>query len=397
MKAFPDQPASWLHLPEFLRDSWQRSARSVANPQGALAPIELDDDSLSASRRDHPLRLVLPVFEQLLVRPAAEAGLVVAIGDAAGRLLWVDGDRVMLRRAESQAFLPGANWSEASIGTSAPGLALATGRGAQVRQDEHFAASAHQFSCTAAPIYDPHTHRLLGVIDITGGQEAISTHSLPLVRAAISAAEAELAVLAPAPSSTELFCLGTSRPVITGPGGTSTLSLRHAEILLLLSWHTFLRGVEGLNAAALAELLYGEPGHEVALRAELVRLRRLVNSDTALSGLDLSSRPYRIQGALGVDAVHAAQAVINGDHAAALDLYRGQVLPASEAPGVLHIRRELSGLLRESMLADADGFQLWRYLQLPEADGDREAVYAALHALPAQAPQRAALVAQTQL
>ncbi|WP_049897732.1 hypothetical protein [Nesterenkonia massiliensis] len=130
MKAVPDEPSTWGNLRPELRESWRRSAAFLSDPGAAQAPVELPEDDLVEIRQAHPLRLVLPVFDQLLIRPAAEAGLIVAIGDAEGRLLWVDGDRGALRRAESSAFQPGARWSEQAIGTSAPGVALATGRGA---------------------------------------------------------------------------------------------------------------------------------------------------------------------------------------------------------------------------------------------------------------------------
>lgn len=396
VKAVPDEPATWTRLQPTLRASWGRSAANLPDPAGVLAPIEYDGADLSAYRRGHPLAQVLPVLQRLLVDPAAEAGLVLAIGDARGCLLWVDGDRTMLRRAEAGAFQAGANWSEAAIGTSAPGVALATGRGAQVHREEHYAYSAHPFSCSAVPIHHPHTGALLGVVDITGGQEAVATHSLPLLYAAVSAAEAELKTLPPTFGNPQLRSLGTLSPQLSVAGEQISLSLRHAEILLLLAWHHRWRGLPGLSAEELAQLLYGETGHEVALRAEMVRLRRRLRTSPAAGALDLLSRPYRLSAGLEADAVEVARTLTTGDRSSALDLYGGQVLLASEAPGVLSVRRELSALLRESMLADGSGQQLWRYLLLPEATDDEHAIYTALRILPTDSPQRAALVARMQ-
>ena len=111
--------------------------------------------------------------------------------------------------------------------------------------------------------------------------------------------------------------------------------------------------------------------------------------------MDLLSRPYRLEPELDTDAVQAAQALTAGSRSSALDIYGGQLLLASEAPGVLEVRQELSALLRESLLADGTGQQLWRYLQLPEASDDAAAVYAALRQLPRESPLRAALVARS--
>lgn len=396
VKATPDEPGTWARLHPQLRESWGRSAENLADPADAVAPIQFDDAGLSDYRRHHPLARVLPLFQHFLVGPAAAAGLVVAIGDAHGCLLWVDGDHRMRRQAEAGAFQPGANWSEAAIGTSAPGMALFTGTGAQVHREEHYAHSAHAFSCSAAPIRHPHTGALLGVVDLTGGQEAIATHSLPLIYAAIGAAESELRSLTQLPSAARLRSLGTLNPQLSAGAEQVNLTLRHAEILLLLAWHQGQRGKPGLSAGELAELLYGEPGHEVALRAELVRLRRQLRTSPAAAELELLSRPYRLSTELDVDAVEAARVLTIGQRHAALDLYLGEVLPASEAPGVLDIRRELATLLRESLLSDGSGQQLWQYLQLPEAAEDHGALYAALSRLDPESPLRAALVARTQ-
>ncbi|WP_300344299.1 GAF domain-containing protein [Nesterenkonia sp.] len=395
MRAVPDQPDTWESLKPELRASWQRSAQFLPDPAAALAPVEMSEDELRAYRQDHPLGLVLPIFQRLLIQPAAEAGLIVAIGDASGRLLWVDGDRHALRSAESSAFQPGATWSEQAIGTSAPGVALATGSGVQVHQEEHFAYSAHQFSCSAAPVHNPHTGALLGVVDLTGDEKAVATHALPLIYAAVSAAEAELRVLPADTGQTQLTTLGTLRPQLACGAARESLSLRHAEILTLLAWHAATRRT-GLSAGELAELLFGEPGHEVALRAEIVRLRRALKATPAAGGLDLASKPYRLSAAVELDALTVLTALTAGDKAAALDVYGGPLLPASEAPGILEIRRHLAAALRESVLSDGTAEQMWRYLQLPEAAGDEQAVRTALGILPPDSPQRAALVARMQ-
>lgn len=395
MVAVPDQPETWASLSPHLQESWRRSASFLHHPAKALAPVDMVEEDVRAYRDHHPLKVVLPIFRQLLVAPAAEAGLIVGIGDAEGRLLWVDGDRSAVKKAEDAAFLPGATWSEKAIGTSAPGLALVTNQGVQVRQEEHFAQSAHQFSCSAAPIHHPWTGEVLGVVDLTGDDKAVATHALPLIHAAVCAAEAELRVLPAQTGLVQLSTLGTMRPRL----GTATkwwaLSLRHAEILTLLSWHATGRR-DGLAAADLARALFGEPGHEVALRAEIVRLRKFLSNVPSTEQVSLESKPYRLSVALEVDALTVLTALTAGDRRLALDMYSGELLPASESPGVIELRRYLSRALRESVMADGSAEDLWRYLQLSEASQDTEAAYTALRLLPQNSPRRAALVARLQ-
>ena len=70
-------------------DSWRRSL--AAAPVGARsARAVLEGDELDRARRAHPFSAMLPLLRSRLIEPAVEAGLVVARGDAAGRLLWVE-------------------------------------------------------------------------------------------------------------------------------------------------------------------------------------------------------------------------------------------------------------------------------------------------------------------
>jgi transcriptional regulator of acetoin/glycerol metabolism len=73
-----------------------------------------------------------------------------------------------------------------------------------------------------------------------------------------------------------------NRAVLRTPDATIRLSARHSEIAALLARHP-----DGLDARTLSELLFGESGHEVSVRAELHRMRDLL-------GDSLATRPYRL-------------------------------------------------------------------------------------------------------
>ncbi|MDO9397888.1 MAG: GAF domain-containing protein, partial [Herbiconiux sp.] len=193
----------WLALPDaptrrarrIVHESWERAKQLDLDPEHLLPHLEVDEDVLADFRLAHPLAPVLPVIRKLLVRDAEGSGLLVAVGDEMGRLLWVEGDRESKRRAEEMRFVEGAGWSERRVGTSAPGTALELDHGIQIHDDEHFNRLVHGWSCTAVPVHDPETRRILGVIDITGDARAVDPHTLPLVEATAAAVEAELMVL----------------------------------------------------------------------------------------------------------------------------------------------------------------------------------------------------------
>ncbi|MGO1884328.1 MAG: GAF domain-containing protein [Citricoccus sp.] len=378
-------------------ESWRRSLVVLGGPAGRREPRMVSDDALRDVRQEHPLSPVLPIIRRLLVDPAQDAGLIVALGNAEGQLLWVEGDPVARRRAEDMGFLPGADWSEASMGTSAPGVALYSGRPVQVSRAEHFHPVVHPWSCSAVPLRDPADGRIVGVIDLTGGDEAISPLALPLLSAAAEAvhsawrdhalpAPVALPPLEPdAGRETLMRVTGGLPPRLSGPGGAlSEVSGKHAEILTLLDWHG-----SGLDGAELEDLLYGHQAG-TTLRAEMHRLRRFLA--TTLPSVSIRSRPYRLDGPLVTDAVLARVALRRGEVGAALSQAAGPVLPRSVAPGITEIRRQLEADLRESVLENAGIEDLWSFAGRPEAAGDLEVWMTALQLLPGDSPRRSLAV-----
>lgn len=389
-----------------VRDSWRRSlASSVGAEQ--LPRLDLSAEELEAYRRAHPLAGVMEMVRALLLPGSADdSGVVVAVGDAAGRLLWVEGDRGVRTLTGDMGFVAGTNWAEAEVGTSAPGTALALDRPVQIRQAEHFNRFVQPWSCTAAPVHDPETRRLLGVIDVTGGSEAVTPQAQLLVDATARAIESELLVArlrsraesprrispprrprADATTTTTLRVLGRDRALLEVEGRAVTeLSARHAEILLMLATHR-----EGLSAEALGELVYGEPAVET-LRPEMVRLRRVL--EKAASALVPLSRPYRLPVPLETDVQHVVSLLDRGAHRVALAAYPGAVLPDSVALGVERLRDSVRGALREALIEEAGVDVLLAYADTAEGADDVELLRLCLGMLPARSPRRAGLVAR---
>lgn len=384
-------------------DSWLRARHRTLDPDRAPDLPALSAAELAEARATHPIGQVLPVVQRLLLEEASESGFIVAVGDAAGRLLWVDGDPNLRTRAAEMGFLAGMDWSEHAVGTSAPGSALALDHAIQVLGAEHYNRAVHAWSCTATPVHDPTTGAILGVIDVTGGDGAASPHVLPLVEATRAAVEAELKLSAlraaierertpprrrrsSASSTPRLLVLGRDPALLEIGTRTLALSGRHAEILLALSTES-----RGLSARTLAELVYGSADSEPTLRAEMVRLRKWLEPQG--TGVSLDSRPYRLDTPVRVDAAEMLSAVGRGAHRLALAAYDGPVLPASVAPIAETLRGEVSATLREAMLQSAAADPLAEYAQTWGAD-DREIWETLLRLLPPLSPKRARAVAK---
>ena len=379
--------------------SWRRSL--AARPAGALpAGAVLEGEELAAARREHLFSAVLPLLRSRLIDPAVEAGLMVALGDARGRLLWVEGRPQLISRADDMGFAAGADWSEAAMGTSAPALALTTASSMQVVGAEHFHEAVHPWSCSAVPVRHPHTGEALGILDVTGTAEAVSPLVLPLLEATARAAQDELRGLllspdpvdAPSPrrprilprpspaAAAELLLTGRRTPLLRAGSRTIELRGRHAELLTLLHLSP-----EGVSGGELAEQLHGSIGAEGTVRAEVVRLRKLLAEG---SGLTIASRPYRLQGNVSSDLLQARAALERGDLDAALDHCTGELLPSSEAPEICRIRRRFDDHFRELLLEVGTSVQLWRYAQRPAAEHDLEVLMTILELAPADAPER---------
>lgn len=340
-------------------DSWRLSRASGVSPDGVLPEVDLVDTELEAYRSAHPLAAVMPLIRRLLIEEAEDAGAIVVVADADARLLWVEGDPALRRRAEAINWVAGTRWDERVAGTNAPAAAMRLDHALQVFAREHFASNVAGWSCTAAPIHDPTTGRVLGALDLTGRDDVAAPAVLGLVRAAAAAAESELRMLAltgraarPARRSTSnprtlsgawrLGVLGRDRAqlaVQNDPAAGTELSVRHSELLFLLARHR-----AGYTADQLAVALHERDVPAVTVRAELSRLRSL------LPTLGLSGRPYRLTTHLATDADAVRNALVRGDVAAAVAAYPGPILPSSESPEVQAERDALHRDVRSAVL-----------------------------------------------
>jgi GAF domain len=380
-----EQGAAPVGVREVVADSWLRSVAAGVDADASRPPITLD--SVTDYRARHPLAQVFPLLYDVLGHAAEDCDSVMAIADAHGQLLWVCGRPQVLRRAEDIQFVEGAQWDERHAGTNAPGTALRLDAPVTIKAAEHFVRPVQRWSCAAVPVHEPGTDAILGVLDITGGPDVGSPQTIAMVRAAARMAESELARHALVATSqnperagyaqADLRALGVSEGLITVAGRTIRLSPRHTEIVVILA-----SCPAGLTGDELAYLLYPDDTIPATLRAELVRLRAL------LGGQVLASRPYRLTCEVATDWAAVQAQVAAGHLAEALRLYRGPLLPRSEAPGVTELRGEVHRALRAAILAAAEPEFLVGWTSTRWGADDLEA-WQRLHAvLPSRSPLR---------
>lgn len=384
------------HMRAEVAASWERSAAAGVDITQLEAPIALDVPDVRGLREAHPLARVFPLLDDVLGREVRDCGAVMALADAEGTLLWVCGTPDKLREAERIGFTEGSNWDERLAGTNAPGLAIATGREAFVTRDEHFRASVRTWSCAATPIHDPVSSRLLGVLDVTGGDAIVVPQTMAMVRAAARLAEAELARQAPPPPASDrgtglrllLELLGHSEALVTVDDGRGRLtrlrlSRRHSEIVTLLA-----ASPAGLSGDELAVLLYEEDGGSSTLRAELNRLRGLLGEEL------LASRPYRLTAPVTGDWLAVQAQLAAGDLRAAMRGYGGPLLPRSTAPGIVGMRDALEASVRQALLRSGQADLMSAWTRSGWGRDDYEMWLAQRAVVPAASPMRALVEGQ---
>lgn len=180
--------------------SWLRCQNYDVNPLQQQTSVMLSHDQLNEILHDSKLfHVAKPVIEKLYQQIKGTDHLIT-LSDHKGRIIHLKGERSILQQAEKMNFVLGADWSERVAGSNAIGTSLAAKQPVQIFSYEHFCEGVHPWVCSAAPIYDPISQNILGVIDLTGPSELAQSHSLSVVQSISSIIEQQL--------------LGNSSPII---------------------------------------------------------------------------------------------------------------------------------------------------------------------------------------
>jgi sigma-54 dependent transcriptional regulator, acetoin dehydrogenase operon transcriptional activator AcoR len=200
---------SSLSVPSALIASWQRSLQSGVNPSANLAPFAVHGDAVEALRWRH--RELLAASDRLFAATAdlfADSHSILLLTNQDGVILKAAGDLRTLTAGEKIHLTIGGDWREGMAGTNGIGTALATGEPTYIHGSEHFCEGIKSWSCAAAPICEPGTGAIIGVLDISGPPSTYQINNLTL---AITAARQIEMVLAEQSARQQMrllaFCL----------------------------------------------------------------------------------------------------------------------------------------------------------------------------------------------
>ena len=338
--------------------SWERSREAGVDPLAELAAPSVADAVETSSRWDvHALCAAVPIIRQCVGVVVEEAQGIVVVTDAEGVVLWVDGDpRTRLDSADMINLAEGACWSEAGAGTNAIGTGLAAHHAVQVFAGEHFNQVVHAWTCSAAPVKDPETGEVLGIIDLTGRANTASPYTFASAVATAEAVEAHLrAALNDRDERLrsrfdELIRRGGRRALVSNTGRilsgqpegwlpAERLSLPPGggEVILPSGVHVFAEPVGHSDAYVLREL----DGNGLAAACGVAKVR-LLGRDRAI--LQMDGRSVRLSRRhTEVLALLASRPTGMTSEELAADLYGDRGTPAAARVEVSRLRKVLRG------------------------------------------------------
>lgn len=156
---------------EVVLSSWVRSRESETPYSLKRAPMVSRDRLDQLRSLNLPLRTAAQAAFSRVGCLLDDAGAMLLLCDRSGFVLEAVGDARILSLGEEDHLHPGGHWAEKVIGTNAIGTALHVGRPVSIRGAEHFGEEIQRWSCAAAPVRDPKTGQVLGVVDISAPSE----------------------------------------------------------------------------------------------------------------------------------------------------------------------------------------------------------------------------------
>jgi sigma-54 dependent transcriptional regulator, acetoin dehydrogenase operon transcriptional activator AcoR len=170
-------------VPDHVAASWRRSVSSGVHPSTVITEYHADLDLGSRL-----VRCAEPVIEQLAEQIAGIPTCVALTDDRARLLVRRDSSPWSGRIADRQYFAKGFGYGEGTVGTNGVGTVLEFGESVHIVGAEHFVESLQPYACAGAPVRDPFTGRIEGVLDIS----CLSEHSSPILHSLVRAAAARI-------------------------------------------------------------------------------------------------------------------------------------------------------------------------------------------------------------
>ncbi len=170
-----------------------RAAAWGSTPSGPTPATRSGGPRSSAGAASSPLSLVIDECAPSLGSVADASRFIMVVTDADGVILWREGSAARAAAGRRARLQRGRDAGpRTTVGTNAIGTALAEAAPVQLFSAEHFEEGQIPWYCTAAPLHDPRTGELLGIVDVSGPALTLHPAIGALVETAVRLAEAQL-------------------------------------------------------------------------------------------------------------------------------------------------------------------------------------------------------------
>jgi transcriptional regulator of acetoin/glycerol metabolism len=170
-------------VPTIVRASWERSRTAGVDAATSEAAFHPDLDISSRL-----VRCSRPIIERLSAE-TADIPLSIALTDGKARVLTrVDTARTIGLMLDDVRFAPGFDYGEGAIGTNGVGTVFGSGQPIHIVGPEHFHERLQPFACSGAPIREPISGRVEGVLDVS----CLTEHSSPLMHTLVKSAARDI-------------------------------------------------------------------------------------------------------------------------------------------------------------------------------------------------------------
>lgn len=175
-----------------IADSWKRCKSAGVDPYSKRPAGTLNNKEIKAllERNKHLIEVSWPILKMIgeMIRGS---GFRVDLVDKDGYFLKIISDMEILEESKKLGSVVGANRSELVAGTNGIAIALFTGNSIQILGSEHYNIHHHNWTCSAAPIYDP-SGNIAGAVNMSGNYRLLHKHTLGMVVGIANAIESAL-------------------------------------------------------------------------------------------------------------------------------------------------------------------------------------------------------------
>ena len=328
-------------ISQSILSSWARAKSANIPIERTCAPL------VKLAQNQSLLSRALLSCQDELSHIALQSSMVVAIGDMSSTILWTASSKRMQAAAEKAHFVAGGQWSENIVGTNALALTLKTQKSSCVFSNEHYLESVQDWVCYAAPIIDPFSKQLVGVIDLSTTWKNHNSLGLLAVERCASILQNSLFER----HRQYLYIRAFNSPQVLLNGKVVELTPRQIEIVCILALCP-----QGINLENLHQALYGErPISMGTLKAEMSQLKDIFSQY-------LTSRPYKFQIDIDADFMQVEKALDTDCIEIALKFCQGAFLVKTESPFLCAWRDCLESRLSEAIFNSNNSDILLKHL-----------------------------------